>query len=116
MVPRLAVSGFVEREETEPDHTEIVLKIFIEDTLLIEKSIPVSFQGLRRVRSLTELQGFIIPSAGMLKFLLFIDEKELAAWDVSVTLFQQNNFSEQEEFAWRSAAKSAKSKGETLRS
>jgi hypothetical protein len=89
LVPRLAVSGIIEKEEDEPQAAELQIRILIDEDVLAERNFDINFQGLKRVRSLTELQGLPIPHAGILKFILSHADRELGRWNVNVNLIQQ---------------------------
>lgn len=82
VVPRLAIIGMFSREETDPINIELQLQVTLGAAQLLVASVPLNFAHQLRTRAILELNGFLLPTPGLVVFSLRHGESLLTSWSI----------------------------------
>lgn len=69
-IPELSVLALLNRGESEPEGFTVRLTVFLNDDVLLNQSMEISFQGKTNVRAIFEMRGMPILRPGKLVFQL----------------------------------------------
>ena len=84
LVGNCTVTIMVSRTADEPASIPISLTVRIDQDHLATLPIQLEFQDKTFHRQLVDMQGVVVPHAGVLKFLLTIDNAETASWSILI--------------------------------
>ena len=71
--------------EMELDNIPFRIVADLQETRIIEIQMVAEFQGKLRTRAIAEIQGIVLPSAGLLRFRVLIGEAERGHWNIEVS-------------------------------
>jgi hypothetical protein len=91
-VPRLSVMSLLSREAGDPSNVELQLQIHLGENQLFRGPVPINFAQQLTARTILEMQGFVVPSPGTLRFVLANDGVPIGSWEVLVNQVGQPRF------------------------
>jgi len=80
----LNVLTLLEREKDDAQTINFLLKLRLDENELAGLEVGADFQDKLRNRSIVTINGLVLPNPGILRAVLFLNEKEFALHEVSV--------------------------------
>jgi hypothetical protein len=85
VIPQMSVLTLFERTVDEPAQpNDVSLRITLNEQELYQGPIEVRFGGHVKMRWITDIRGLVLPGPGLLSFLIFFGQNQLAEWAIPV--------------------------------
>lgn len=81
-IQQLAVVNVLVRDEDEPDQVEVLFRVSNGENTLIERDLPVDFEGTRKNRVVVRINGLVVENPAPLSFEFIHDEEVMGAYNV----------------------------------
>jgi len=78
----------LDKEPTDPDSYDCVLRISVDDSNIIDVDATVNFSGQQKTRLVERIYNYTIPRPGNLKFIFFLNEKCLDEYVVKAEVIE----------------------------
>lgn len=75
----------LQRTDADPQRINLNLKIYNNETMLLDHRMNVDFQQKLKNRVTIHINGIAIPNPGILKAVLFYNDAELGSYDIAVS-------------------------------
>jgi hypothetical protein len=84
VIPSLSAIFYLQREEDDPDSTELTLRCEVGDTETLSTALRADFEQGLATKTIVNFEGFLFPKPGVLRIIALSDGKELASVDLPV--------------------------------
>lgn len=84
IVPRISVACLLERTIDEDEKRSLNLSVELDSKSLFKLTLNTDFQGKVRVRTIGEIEGFVLTAPGLLTFKLQDEDVDLGVWFVRI--------------------------------
>jgi hypothetical protein len=86
VIPRVAIVSTLTREDHEPVNAVLQLTAQLGDDVLFQAPFRVEFQDRNFSRSIAEIGNILITAPGPLRFILKMEEVQIAEWTINIGL------------------------------
>jgi hypothetical protein len=86
---RLCIIALISREAADPSRVGLQLLSESGNQRLFSGPVDINFNQMLSARAILDLQGFVVPSPGLLRFSLRNGEETLSTWEIVVNQIDQ---------------------------